>query len=1267
MIDTGGGKYPTMTKRACEVLETSGQTTELLPYGSAGPARLCNIANVVIKAHFPHRDLPVLFVLNHVNLLDDPNENESLAVPFNFWAHGIRCCLKPPEHGGTCGMVVDGETFPFQWDKEKLYLNISKPTHSDLSTLEWFELTLPNPDLAERIRRKRQTQTETPGDIPIAEWRRRLAMIPEDVVRKTLANTTHFYLNPAIDTRQDPRRELLSHRPGLRLKRRNEVVGTDTFFPSVKTAQGHTCSQLFVGQNSRRWDVFPLKTESQNYRALQDVSRTQGVANVIRSDNAASEMDKEWTDFCRTYCTEQQTTLPHSPWMNFAERNIGTLGAMVRNCHRAFKIPYKYHNWTQRWCCDCHNISSIRKLDWNSPNDIHLGYTQDISKFRFHVWEPIWYYEKGGKTPVDTWKKGRWMGFAHQSGDAFTYYIRTEKLGTSRDVILIRRDIKTRRKNIGVDTEYVNDDIDNADFVLLHRTEPPTTGELMTEDDDDSLPDSPITGESLNEINDHPIPDSTITGESLTEANDPVTTAQPEHASTQEGENDPATLYPGENPIIDELNDEDLDDIYNQFQIEDDESDFEFEKIVDHQWKDGVLHFNARFQGTTDDGQLMLVSFPVLKADVPLGCAKYIKNYVIDSSARGSGIHTEWANKVLKQHGRTTRRLTRIYNIGASYRYDRNRRAKLNRHTAQLASLATNGVKLPKKKTKTRPTEKQGIPIPGSIRQALVHDRKAVGTPLEGKWATAVTKEMDGLERLCVFDYHPPNTRFNRKDGWQFAPMHMIFDIKADGRYKARLCVGGNVLDCSAHTTYSSTIQDVSVRLLMVIAAQNGLHMMTADVANAFCTAPNVEKVWSIAGKEFGDKEGAKVTLKRALYGTRTASRSFHEFLGELFRRMGFQPSRADQDLWWRKSDDYEGYDYLATHVDDIICVSKDPSVYMAQIEQEFKLRDLTDNPSYYLGNDLKRLPNGRYHISSTTYTKEMIRKYQADYQPVRKETSPMEAKYHPEFDESPLLLDDGTREYQRIIGTCQWLIVAGRFDLCYAVSSLSRFSSAPRQGHLQHARRIMGYLRKFPRRGFVINPDPPRFHPIYQNVEVKPPDFGNQYDYFHEDINARFPPPLLDKLDLNLFVDADHGHDLSTGRSITGTLVMVGCTPVVWRSRRQTSVQTSTFGSEFTSLKAGVEEAVTLRYHLRSLGVKVSKPTPIWVDNMAVVLNSTKPGSALNKKVIALAYHFVREHQSRSVISIRKIDTKDNYADPFTKALNNISFHAFFIHLLHN
>ena len=91
------------------------------------------------------------------------------------------------------------------------------------------------------------------------------------------------------------------------------------------------------------------------------------------------------------------------------------------------------------------------------------------------------------------------------------------------------------------------------------------------------------------------------------------------------------------------------------------------------------------------------------------------------------------------------------------------------------------------------------------------------------------------------------------------------------------------------------------------------------------------------------------------------------------------------------------------------------------------------------------------------------------------------------------------------------------------------------------------------------------------------------------------------------------------------------------------------------------------LRYHLRSMGVRVNNNTKIWVDNMAVILNATNPGSTLNKKHVALAYHFVREHVANDVITIMKIDSTDNYADPFTKALNSNEFHDFFYELQSN
>jgi hypothetical protein len=105
---------------------------------------------------------------------------------------------------------------------------------------------------------------------------------------------------------------------------------------------------------------------------------------------------------------------------------------------------------------------------------------------------------------------------------------------------------------------------------------------------------------------------------------------------------------------------------------------------------------------------------------------------------------------------------------------------------------------------------------------------------------------------------------------------------------------------------------------------------------------------------------------------------------------------------------------------------------------------------------------DGLIHILSTTYTKEGIRKYQVDFGAVHKCNILMDPKCHPEMDNTPLLPESGIKQFQRIIGVCQWLIVSGRFDLCYAITSfLSRYSSAPQEDHLAVAHEILGHLRK--------------------------------------------------------------------------------------------------------------------------------------------------------------------------------------------------------------
>ena len=168
--------------------------------------------------------------------------------------------------------------------------------------------------------------------------------------------------------------------------------------------------------------------------------------------------------------------------------------------------------------------------------------------------------------------------------------------------------------------------------------------------------------------------------------------------------------------------------------------------------------------------------------------------------------------------------------------------------------------------------------------------------------------------------------------------------------------------------------------------------------------------------------------------------------------------------------------------------------------------------------------------------------------------------------------------------------------------------------------------MKKYKNKGILINPQPPT---IKKNgpTEVKYKDFTHQYKYYKEELDPGFPEPASPELDINIFSDSDHAHDVVTGRSITGLLAFLGSTPVYWKSKRRTSVHTSIFGAEFTVLKDVTELAVTLRYHLRVMGVEISKPTNIYVDNKSVVINATNPASTLNKKVIALAYHYVRQH----------------------------------------
>ena len=69
--------------------------------------------------------------------------------------------------------------------------------------------------------------------------------------------------------------------------------------------------------------------------------------------------------------------------------------------------------------------------------------------------------------------------------------------------------------------------------------------------------------------------------------------------------------------------------------------------------------------------------------------------------------------------------------------------------------------------------EKSGYKITNNSSEVLLLDKNNGNT----LWDDAIFKEMTELEKLGVFQLYPPKNNFEKKCGWQYAPMHMIFDV----------------------------------------------------------------------------------------------------------------------------------------------------------------------------------------------------------------------------------------------------------------------------------------------------------------------------------------------------------------------------------------------------------------------------------------------------------------------------------------------------------
>lgn len=195
---------------------------------------------------------------------------------------------------------------------------------------------------------------------------------------------------------------------------------------------------------------------------------------------------------------------------------------------------------------------------------------------------------------------------------------------------------------------------------------------------------------------------------------------------------------------------------------------------------------------------------------------------------------------------------------------------------------------------------------------------------------------------------------------------------------------------------------------------------------------------------------------------------------------------------------------------------------------------------------------------------------------------TPISQDYHSEEDTTPLCNINEHAIFRLLIGSANWCITLGQYDIMFAVNNLAQYSVAPRQGHLSHLLRIFGYLTKYP---FATTSFDGNFIElnVTNQLEFQPLcDWVKIFPDAYEEV----PPNASTQKDgkrfqITCYVNADHARNTVTWRSVTGILLLINNTPVTWISRRQRTVETSTFRSEVIAAQTTINLIVEMRYKL--------------------------------------------------------------------------------------
>ena len=172
----------------------------------------------------------------------------------------------------------------------------------------------------------------------------------------------------------------------------------------------------------------------------------------------------------------------------------------------------------------------------------------------------------------------------------------------------------------------------------------------------------------------------------------------------------------------------------------------------------------------------------------------------------------------------------------------------------------------------------------------------------------------------------------------------------------------------------------------------------------------------------------------------------------------------------------------------------------------------------------------------------------------------------------TPELNDELGSRFLQLIGIFRWAIELGRLNIFVELSQLSQHQALPRRGHLEAMHHIFAYLKKHDTGARIV------FDPITSVIDERVFNSAADWHDFYGDVSEEMPPNMPEPKGKSVvgscFVDGNHaGNVITHRRSYTGILIYVQNAPIIWLSKRQNTVESSSFGSEFVVLSRTVKD----------------------------------------------------------------------------------------------